>query len=102
MSLPLPEGPVNLEYFSTVESLRLRKFVQAHKEFYDYYKFGNNDKDKEHFIRFNSDLSNFPKANVYNLDNKVNTSHDSLVVSILALEKCDECVNEKLKSLRES
>jgi hypothetical protein len=67
MSRPLPEGPVNLEYFWTVESLRLRKFIQAHKELYDYHKFGNREKDIEYFIRFNRDLSNFPKANVYDL-----------------------------------
>jgi hypothetical protein len=102
MSLPLPDDPVSHEYLWRIEAQRLKKFIQSNQEFYDYYKSGRNDRDHEYFIRVNSDLSNFPKIKVYDMDSRANTSHDSLVASLIALERYDRYVAEQLDKLKKT
>ena len=90
---------VELLKFWTREKQRLKRFRLENEEFFDYYKGGCTDMDEIYFIRRNSDLSNFPKARVYDLEEKAATSHDPLVSMTLALERYMEFIEEEMKVL---
>lgn len=85
-----------LEKFWNNEALRMEKFINANKSFYDYYKSGSSENDEIYFTRINSDLSNFLKAKPYDLDSNASTSHDYLVASILALEKYQTYLKQQI------
>jgi hypothetical protein len=81
------------------ERNRLSKFVWNNPDFYDYYKSGQNDKDEFYFTRANNDLSNIINAPIHDADSTTATSHDYLVAQIIALERYDKYLDEKLKVL---
>jgi len=90
---------VDLRHFWTREKRRLKKFIAENEVFYQYYKEGKCEFDELYFVRSNSDLSNFPKAKVYDLEEKAATSHDSLVTMILALERYTMFIEEEMRVL---
>ena len=96
------QDTVELTKFWTREKHRLKRFRLENEEFFDYYKAGRTDMDEEYFVRRNSDLSNFPKARVYDLEEKAATSHDPLVSMIIALERYIQFIEEEMKVLHES
>ncbi len=93
---------IDLEKFWVREHQRLLRFILENETFYNYYKEGKTCSDEDFFIRQNSDLSNFPKAKVYDLEEKATTSHDPLVTMILALERYMKFIEEEMKVLHGS
>lgn len=92
---------VELERFWNRERLRPEKFAAEHAEFYAYYKGGSSSSDELYFVRRNSDLSNFPRAKVYDLDQGATTSHDGLVSTIMALERYMNFIDKEIEALHE-
>ena len=90
---------VSLQKFWAREQQRLQRFITENEEFCGYYKKGDSSLDEIYFLRKNSDLSNFPRARVYDLDEKATTSHDSLVSTLLALERYMDFIKEELNVL---
>ena len=70
-------------YFWKLEMKKIDRFFLAQSEFIQYYEQGCTDKDSLYFLRADSDLSNFEKARVYDLDGDTATSHDWLVSKLL-------------------
>lgn len=86
--------PVKISQFWNREALRLDKFIAEHRDFYEYYKNGSADKDQLFFIRTNNNLDH---SSDFDTEAKTVTSHDPLVSSLLALEKCNEYIQHELK-----
>lgn len=101
MSIHLPHDPVKLEYAWAREAGRLRKFIRKNRAFYNYCTSGCTSIDSQYFIRKNNDLSTFTQVKVYDADCRAATSHDSLVASILALERYHRYAEEQLQLIRE-
>lgn len=91
-----------LQKFWRREQQRLDRFRSENDDFYRYYKEGDRYRDELYFVRRNSDLSNFPRARVYDLDENATTSHDSLVSTLLALERYVAFVEDEMKTLHGS
>jgi hypothetical protein len=81
------------------ESKRLKKFQEEFKDFSAYYKGKCTDKDREWFVRDNSDINDIPGVTSYDLESRAATSHDHLVAKMLALERYMEYVNNELKEM---
>jgi len=67
------------------ENSRLPRFIESNKEFYEYYKTGQTDKDENYFLRNRNvpgDISNYKPY----LDPAACTSHDHLISTIITLE----------------
>lgn len=71
------------------ELLRLEKFITVNAGFYDYYKSGRTDRDKEWFTR-NKDVET-------DIDDRVATVQDHQVSTLLALERYTNYVKEEMK-----
>jgi len=97
-----PEDPDKLKNLLAREKNRFSKFVWNNAEFYEYCKTGETKNDETHFVRANSDLSNFKNAPAHDLDEKAATSHDYLVAQLIALERYDKYVEKRIKELIKS
>jgi len=86
--------PVKIEQFWTREASRLDKFIAEHRNFYEYYKAGETDKDKWYFTRtyLNNSSVNEPDA-------RASSNHDHLISSLLALERYHEFVQTELQAM---
>jgi hypothetical protein len=84
--------PAALKKFWGHELLRLEKFMAMHAVFYEYYKAGKTNKDKEWFTRRRRIQSNNP-------DDRVATLHDQQVSSLIALERYNEYIKEEVKTM---
>ena len=84
--------PVKIRQFWIRESTRLDKFIAEHRDFYEYYKAGGSDKDVIYFTRGRNSLN----TSVDGLDLNANTSHDSLVATLIALERYNGYVQNEL------
>jgi hypothetical protein len=95
------DGSSEIMNFWDREAKRFERFVGENRMFYEYYRNGSIRKDKIFFTRSNNNLSNFPAAKVYDLEEKATTSHDHLVAQIIALERYHKYIEEQLKEVRE-
>jgi hypothetical protein len=95
-----PEKKSDLRNLLLREKNRLSKFIWNNADFYDYYKMDDTSRDEIFFVRENNDYSNFPNAPAHDLEAKAATSHDYLVTQIIALERYDKYVEQKLQELK--
>jgi hypothetical protein len=89
-----PAGDRELEAFLQNERQRLHNFTESIKEFYQYYKSGQTDRDEIYFLR-SANTNKNPSVHKPYLDIAASTSHDYLVSYILALEKYDDYIRSK-------
>jgi hypothetical protein len=94
-----PVSAEDLRAFWLREQHRLADFIRDHDAFYKYYKDGDTHKDEQYFIRANSQPLRLSDAKIYDRDTNATTGYDHLITSILALEKFDAYVKQKLKDL---
>ena len=95
-----PEKQDELQNLLLREKNRLTKFIWSNADFYEYYKAGETCNDEIYFVRINSDLSNFRNAPAHDVDEKAATSHDYLIAQIIALERYDKYVQQRLDQLK--
>jgi hypothetical protein len=81
------------------EISRIDKFFGSFHAFYDYHKLGKTDRDKRYFLRRNSDGSNLPHANVFDMDTQTATSHDWLITNMIGYEKYRRFVLAEMQKL---
>ena len=94
-----PLSAEDLRSFWLREQQRLDDFIREHEAFYRYYKSGGTDKDEEYFIRANNQPVRLAEAKIYDRDTNATTGYDHLITSILALEKFNAYVKERLEAL---
>jgi hypothetical protein len=96
----LPDsGPAAALYFWKMELRRIQRSFELHAEFIQYYEQGNTDLDETYFLRVYSDLSNFEKARVYDLDEQTASSHDWLISKLIGLRMYREDVEKAIGRL---
>ena len=77
---------------------KYEEFVWTHLDFYEYYKSGSCAKDHLYFLRGRVSQEVFPIPGK-TIDERTSTSHDNLVAQILALERYDQLLVQKLMRL---
>ena len=83
----IPEKDVGtILYFWKMELKKIDRFLITQSDFINYYEKGETYKDTQYFLRADSDLSNFERARVYDLDSETATSHDWLVSMLLGFK----------------
>jgi hypothetical protein len=76
---------------------RISKFFGSYHEFFSYYQSKKTDRDSTYFLCRNSDGSNIPHANVFDMDKETATSHDWFLTNMIGYEKYKKFVLEELK-----
>ncbi len=93
-----PDTKENRRNLFLREKNRFAKLAWSNPEFFDYYKGGHTCKDEIYFVR-SQDMTDDPNLAPYDYNNKTLTSHDYLVAQIMALERYDKYLDQKLKEL---
>ncbi|MBW4361075.1 RteC domain-containing protein [Flavobacterium taihuense] len=83
---PLGSAKTIRKYYKK-EFSKLNAFFKENKEFYRYYRTGNNCLDSTYFTRANCDPKTMLDSFYFQTDPRFNTSHDYKVASILANDK---------------
>lgn len=91
--------PVELSNFVGREGQRFNKFVERNRLFYWYYKNGRTDRDKEWFVKVKKESTGLQENKITPADEEIATSHDHLIATLLALERYDEYIKERLLEL---
>lgn len=89
-------------YFWKMELRRICRFFELHADFIQYYQEDNTELDEIYFLRVYSDLSNFEKARVYDLDEQTASSHDWLISKMIGLGKYRRDVEAEIEKLQPS
>jgi hypothetical protein len=93
------KGSATVLYFWRSELKRIERFFALNRDFVQYYEQGNTDLDEIYFLRVYSDLSNFEKARVYDLDEATSSSHDWLVSKMIGLRMYRQVVEKEIEKL---
>ena len=93
-----PDNPEGRKNLLLRERNRLSKFVWTHLDFYEYYKSGSRAKDRMYFLRCHKRHPH-SRNHEKDIEERTSTSHDNLVAQILALERYDQLLDQKLISL---
>jgi hypothetical protein len=75
---------------------KLESWFDENREFYHYYRTGNNCLDHKYFVRGNYDLRLSPDPSYHLADQRFSTSHDAMVSRILANEKIMPFLKEEI------
>ncbi len=86
-------------YFWKMELRRILRFFELHADFIQYYQEDNTELDEIYFLRVYSDLSNFEKARVYDLDEQTASSHDWLISKMIGLGKYRHDVEAEIEKI---
>jgi hypothetical protein len=81
------------------ESLRLERFRENNRDFYEYIHAKDASLDEVYFLRRNNSNDEFPNANMNEIERKTSTSHGQLLAEYLALEKYSEYVQQQIDKL---
>lgn len=95
---PLGSKKAIRKYYNAERS-KLKFFFEENKEFYRYYRTGNDCLDHKYFIRARYDLKLMLDCSYFLADHRFTTSHDYKVAQILANEKIKIFLEEQIKKL---
>ena len=94
------EPPINHHHriqFWEKESKRLQQLKDKDKEFYQYYKSGEADRDREFFLRKNTDESLLELFKIKEDDRPFSTGFDHIITLNIALERYTRFAEYQLK-----
>lgn len=89
------------DYYTTILK-RLRRHTENNLEFYKYYRGRRTYLDDKFFLRGNFDLTTVPNTTVTQFDPKFCTSHDYSVAKILANDRLEIYLTEKIEEISSS
>lgn len=90
-----PETTMNYRNLLLREKTRLEKFVWNNRAFFEYYKSGESSNDAFYFLPVNRQEG--LELSSYDQDEKHSTNGDYPAAQLLALERYDKFLDEKLK-----
>ncbi|MCB0745901.1 MAG: RteC domain-containing protein [Ignavibacteriae bacterium] len=79
---------------------KFQGYIDTNIEFYYYYKSGNKDMDQQYFTRINFDLKYYPEMYNYYTDPVFNTTHDTMLATIMAYENLIIELKSEIQKLR--
>lgn len=88
-----------LRYYSK-EVMRLQQHFNDNREFYKYWRTGNNSLDSEYFLRGNYNLKLTLDSHFFQADSRFSTSHDYKVAQVMANERINEYLKKEIKKLK--
>jgi hypothetical protein len=95
-----PLGPQKtIGKYYKAELNKLKVFFKNNREFYRYYRTGNNCLDNKYFIRAKYDLRLMVDSFYFQLDHRFATSHDYKVARILANDEIKKFLEEQIEKL---
>ena len=99
-SCPLGSKKTIRKYYRA-ELLKLKVFFEENKEFYRYYRTGNNCLDSKYFTREKYDLKLMLDSSFFQADHRFTTSTDYKVARILANNEIEKFLEERIEKLEQ-
>lgn len=92
-------GQYILKEYYEIELNSLKRFVDDHHTFYEYYRRKATYMDERYFVRRQYDFKMRVDANMYNYDENFTTSHDHLVAQIMANDRLEQYLLQGISRL---
>lgn len=92
-------GKIVLKEYYEYEILSIKSFYELNREFYEYYRRRAAYLDFKYFVRNQFDVKTKIESALYDLDEKFRTSHDHLIAQILANDRIEKFLLNKIEDL---